>query len=185
MSFQIPLPTDPSASQVYPDWVKAHDPGAEPAALELFGEICEGAWAASAKPGAFLDTMAWRARRLPPAHLPWFWETVAHRLIRVHPRTAARAHTLARKAEREHQLPVDPDRHRANMLLHARSGALGGAELSGHQVWLASVLEPAAAHEEYVRVLTAWSAATGELPADLATRLRASARAAGREVGRG
>ncbi|GGT24651.1 MULTISPECIES: hypothetical protein [Streptomyces] len=179
MSLPIPLPSDPSTSQVYPDWVRAHDPGAEPAARALFDALCAGARAAHAKPGAFLDTMQRQARRLPPSHLPWFWEAVAHRLIPVHPRSAARAHTLARKAEHAHRLPADPDRHRANVLLHARHGALAAADLSGHQPWLAGVLEPAAAHEEYVRVLTAWPAASADLPADLATRVRASARAAG------
>ncbi|MHC6624867.1 hypothetical protein ACYTFC_01935 [Streptomyces globosus] len=179
MSHAIPLPSDPSSSQVYPDWVQAHDPGAEPAARALFDALCAGARAAHAKPGAFLDAMQWQARRLPPPHLPWFWETVAHRLIAVHPRSAARAHTLARKAEHAHRLPADPDRHRANVLLHARHGALAAADLSGHQQWLAAVLEPAAAHEEFARVLAAWPAASADLPADLAARVRASARAAG------
>ncbi|MCB5181566.1 hypothetical protein [Streptomyces antimicrobicus] len=179
MNFQIPLPSDPNTSMVYTDWVKVHDPGAEPAAVTLLDTVREGLRRAYEKPGAFLSAMERRARQLPPAHLPWFWETVAHRLFRVSPRTAARAFTLARKAEREHRLPVDADRHRAAVRLHVRAGALPTAELSAHQTWLASVLDPSAAHAEYVRLLTAWSAAGGELPSDLATRVRASARAAG------
>ncbi|RSS80016.1 hypothetical protein [Streptomyces sp. WAC06614] len=179
MNFQIPLPSDPSTSEVYTDWVKIHDPGAGPAALELLDAVREGARRAYEKPGAFLSAMQWRARRLPPAHLPWFWETVGHRLFRVHPRTAGRAFTLARKAEREHRLPVDTDRHRAAVRMFVRAGALATAELSAHQTWLADVRGPVAAHTEFVEVLADWTAAGGELPSDLATRLRASARAAG------
>ncbi|MGW7378353.1 hypothetical protein [Streptomyces sp. NPDC054794] len=46
-------------------------------------------------------------------------------------------YTLARKAERDHALPVK--------------------ELSEHQRRLTGGLIPAEAHEEYVRVLTAWA----------------------------
>ncbi|MGR4879468.1 hypothetical protein ACIPUC_08555 [Streptomyces sp. LARHCF249] len=119
------------------------------------------------------------ARQLPPRHLPWFWDTVAHRLISWDPKAAGRAYTQARTAEREHALPVDPAWRRENVLLLARAGALPAKELSGHQAWLAAQLDPADAHAQYVRVLTAWAASPGGLPADLARRVRASVRAAG------
>ncbi|MEU3315878.1 hypothetical protein ABZ743_24820 [Streptomyces sp. NPDC006662] len=179
MKIQIPLPADPHTSTVYTDWARAHDPAAQPAAVALFDEVGRTIHQAYDKPGRFVDGLERRVRELDPAHLPWFWDTVGHRLIGWHPRSAARAYSLARKAERTHRLPVDPDWHRANMLLFARAGALPAAELSGHQSWLATALEPAAAHEEYVRVLSAWAASPGELPADLARRVRLSARAAG------
>ncbi|MFE1789048.1 hypothetical protein ACFW7J_11755 [Streptomyces sp. NPDC059525] len=179
MKIQIPLPAGPHLSTVYTDWTRAHDPAAEPAAVELFDEVLSTIHRAYEKPGRFVDGLERRVRGLDPAHLPWFWDTVGHKLIAWHLRSAARAYALARKAERAHALPVDPDWHRANLLLFARAGALPGAELSGHQAWLAAALEPAAAHEEYVRVLRAWAASPGELPADLARRVRLSARAAG------
>ncbi|QES46705.1 hypothetical protein DEJ50_01385 [Streptomyces venezuelae] len=179
MTNRISLPSDPRTSAVYTDWVHAHDPGAGPAALGLLTDAGEALYRAYGKPGRFLDSMEWRARQLPPAHLPWFWDTMGHRLFSVHLRSAARAFGLARKAERTHQLPVDADWHRANVLLYARHGALPATELGGHQAWLAAELEPGAAHEEFVRLLGAWGASPGELPADLGRRVRASARAAG------
>ncbi|MEU3725856.1 hypothetical protein, partial [Streptomyces sp. NPDC031705] len=179
MKIQIPLPADPRTSTVYPDWARAHDPGAAAAALALFGEVLGSIHQAYEKPGRFVDGLERRVRELDPAHLPWFWDTVGHRLIGWHLRSAARAHALARTAERTHRLPVDPDWHRANVLLFARAGALPATGLSGHQAWLAGALEPGAAHEEYVRVLGAWAASPGELPADLARRVRLSARSAG------
>ncbi|MFD9405837.1 hypothetical protein ACFWBN_02270 [Streptomyces sp. NPDC059989] len=179
MNLPVPLPTDPGSSEAYADWARAHEPGAEAAALGLLAEARDRIHRAYPKAGRALDALAGLARRLPPAHLPWYWDTVAHRLTSWDPRTAGRAYTLARTAEREHALPVDPAWRRENVLLFARAGALPVKELSGHQAWLAGLLDPAEAHEEYVRVLTAWAGSPGELPADLARRVRASARAAG------
>lgn len=179
MNLPVPLPTDPSRSQAYADWAATYDPGAASAALGLLAEARDRMSRAYPKAGRALDDLAALARRLPPAHLPWYWDTVAQRLISWDLRTAGRAYTLARAAEREHALPVDPAWRRANVLLFAGAGALPVKELSGHQAWLAGELDPADAHEEYVRALTAWAASPGELPADLARRVRASARAAG------
>ncbi|MFD9455066.1 hypothetical protein ACFWBC_18520 [Streptomyces sp. NPDC059985] len=179
MKIRIPLPSPPRTSVVYTDWARAYDPAGEPAAVALLDEALGGFHVAHAKPGRFLDGLERRVRNLEPAHLPWFWDTIGHRLIAWHPRSAARAYALARTAERTHGLPVDPDHHRANLLLFAGSGALPAAELSGHQAWLTATLDGPAAHEEYVRVLTAWAASPAGLPADLARRVRLSARAAG------
>ncbi|MFF5706407.1 hypothetical protein ACFY7H_28570 [Streptomyces sp. NPDC012794] len=179
MKIQIPPPADPRTSTVYADWARAHDPAAGPAAAALLDEVGRTIHRAYEKPGRFVDGLERRVRELAPAHLPWFWDTVGHRLAAWHLRSAARAYALARKAEDTHRLPVDPDWHRANVLLYARAGALPTAALSAHQAWLAGALEPGAAHEEYVRVLHAWAASPGQLPADLARRVRLSARAAG------
>ncbi|MFD8851942.1 hypothetical protein, partial [Streptomyces sp. NPDC059604] len=92
---------------------------------------------------------------------------------------AARAYGTARAAERTHELPVDTDWRWANLQLFARFGALPATEISGAPAWLAGVFEPGDAHREFVRLLTVWSASPGELPADLARRVRGSARAAG------
>ncbi|MFZ3475042.1 hypothetical protein ACODT3_00780 [Streptomyces sp. 4.24] len=179
MNHAVPLPSDPSRSEAYADWARAHDQGAEDAARGLLADVRDRIHRAYPKAGRALDELAGLARPLPPAHLPWYWDTVAHRLASWDTRTAGRAYTLARTAEREHDLPVDPAWRRQNVLLLARSGALPVKELSGHQTWLAGESEPIAAHEEFVRVLAAWAASPGELPADLARRIRASARAAG------
>ncbi|MEU9254631.1 hypothetical protein AB0D66_22615 [Streptomyces sp. NPDC048270] len=179
MNLPVPLPSEPHRSEAYADWVRAHDPGAGAAAAGLLADVRERVSRAYPKAGRALDGMAHLSRGLPPAHLPWFWDTMAHRLASWAPKAAGRAYTLARAAEREHTLPVDPAWRRGNVLLLARSGALPAKELRGHQAWLAAELDPADAHAEYVRVLTAWAASPGEPPADLARRVRASARAAG------
>ncbi|MGW2485887.1 hypothetical protein ACWCV9_01540 [Streptomyces sp. NPDC001606] len=173
------LPTESHRSATYVLWVTSHDPGAASAAGALLDEVAAAVGSAYPKMGRCLETLRRRAGRLPAAHLPWFWDTVAHRLLGYPGRAAAKAYSLARKAEQEHALPVDPDWRRANALLCASRGGLPVKELSEHQRWLAGQLPPAEAHAEYVRVLTAWADSSGELPADLARRIRASARAAG------
>ncbi|MFI1280996.1 hypothetical protein ACH4U5_09585 [Streptomyces sp. NPDC020858] len=179
MNLAVPLPSDPSHSEAYADWARSHEPAAEDAARGLLTEVRDRISRAYPKAGRALDELAGLAHRLPAAHLPWYWDTVAHRFVSWDTRTAGRAYALARTAEREHDLPVDPAWRRQNVLFLARAGALPVKELSGHQAWLGAVLDPAAAHEEFVRVLAAWAASPGELPADLARRIRASARAAG------
>ncbi|WP_371679508.1 hypothetical protein [Streptomyces sp. NBC_01276] len=182
MKIQILSPADPHRSTVYPDWAAAHDPARAAEAAAVFAEALSTLHTAYEKPGRYVDGLERRVRALEPAHLPWFWDTVGHRLIPWHRRSAARAHALARKAEQTHRLPVDPDWHRANTLLFARAGALPATAIGTHQTWLAATLGPRAAHEEFVRFLEAWAASPGEPPADLARRLRLSVRAAGADT---
>ncbi|MGW7450040.1 hypothetical protein [Streptomyces sp. NPDC054787] len=179
MDFAVPLPSDPSRSEAYADWARSHGPAAEDAARGVLVDVRDRISLAYPKARRALEDLAGLAGRLPPAHLPWYWDTVAHRFVSWDTRTAGRAYALARAAEREHDLAVDPGWRRRNVLLLARAGALPVKELSGHQRWLAGVLDPVGAHQEYVEVLAAWAASPGELPADLARRVRASARAAG------
>ncbi|WP_328766969.1 hypothetical protein [Streptomyces sp. NBC_00286] len=175
----VTLPPTPNSLAPYVDWVLVHDAGAEPAARELMEVVESGLLRAYEKPGRFLDDMTWRARRLPPAHLPPFWDSLAHRMSLSFPKQASRAYALARKAEQDHALPVDMDRLRENALLFARAGALPAKELTAQQRRLAATLPPERAHQELVRLLEAWAASPGDLPADLAKLIRASARAAG------
>ncbi|MDX2915185.1 hypothetical protein [Streptomyces griseiscabiei] len=175
----VPLPAQPHTSTVYVDWARAHDPAAESVALDALETVRTRIGVAYEKPGRFLTEMERRARHLPTAHLPWFWDTVGHRLTRWSARYAGKAFALARKAERDHALPVDGEWYRANVLLFAGLGALPAKDLTDHQRWLAEALDPKEAHAEYVRVLTAWAASPGELPATLAGRVRASAKTAG------
>ncbi|MFE2411402.1 hypothetical protein ACFXDE_23945 [Kitasatospora sp. NPDC059408] len=170
---------DAYASTTYADWAAAHDPGAAAATREAVEEMNGQFNRYWEKPGGFVDLMARRARRLPPAHLPWFWDTVGHRLLRNGIRAAARGYVAARAAESAHGLPVDPGYRRANALLFAGCGALPAKELAAHQRFLAETLDPSAAHTALDELLTAWAASPAELPADLVRRARASAKAAG------
>ncbi|RAY12538.1 hypothetical protein DPM19_24550 [Actinomadura craniellae] len=173
------LPADPSSSALYLDWVRVHAPEWEKDAERLLDKVREGIGRAYSKPGRFIDDMKMHARQLPAEHLPWFWDTVGQRLTTRTPRPAGTAYGLAREAEREHRLPIDPDHHLANALRFARAGALAGKELRAHQQWLAGAFPAGRAHEEFLRFVRAWSASGAPPAADLHTRLRASARAAG------
>ncbi|MFD5975633.1 hypothetical protein [Streptomyces bacillaris] len=166
-------------STLYADWAAAHDPGAAGAARDLTTDMGSELARSWTKPGRFVDRMAARARQLPPAHLPWFWDTVGHRLIGYGSRPAGRAYGAARTAEAEHGLPVDPAYRRANALLFAAGGAMPAKEFGAHQRFLAETLEPAGAHTALEAFLTAWAGSSGDLPADLVRRVRASAKAAG------
>ncbi|MBD0844673.1 hypothetical protein [Streptomyces sp. TRM68416] len=175
----VPLLANHRVSETYADWARTQGPGVETdarATLERAGSSRHRAWE---KPGRFVDDAERLARGLPATHLPWFWDTIGHWMLETHRRSAARAYAQARAAERTHALPVDPHWRRANQLLFARFGALPAGELSAAAAWLAGVLEPDDAHHEFVRLLSAWAASPGELPADLARRVRDSARAAG------
>ncbi|MGW3327876.1 hypothetical protein [Streptomyces virginiae] len=167
------------ASTTYADWVAAHDPGATGVARDLVEDMHTELGRSRDKPGRFVDTMTARARRLPPAHLPWFWDTVGHRLIGHGSRPGGRAYAAARAAEAEHGLPVDPGYRRANALLFAAGGAMPAKEFGAHQRFLAETLDPAAAHTALEVFLTAWAGSRADLPADLVRRVRASAKAAG------
>ncbi|MFD5412128.1 hypothetical protein [Streptomyces nojiriensis] len=169
----------PHASTTYADWVAAHDPGAAGVARDLVEDMYGELGRSRDKPGRFVDTMTARARRLPPAHLPWFWDTVGHRLIGYGSRPGGRAYAAARAAEAEHGLPVDPGYRRANALLFAAGGAMPAKEFGAHQRFLAETLDPAAAHTALEAFLTAWAGSRADLPADLVRRVRASAKAAG------
>lgn len=175
----LPVTGRTHVSTTYADWVAAHDPDAAAAARDLtdaMGDELNRSWT---KPGAFVDAMAWRARQLPAAHLPWFWDTVGHRLIGYGSRPGGRAYVAARAAEAEHGLPVDPAYRRANGLLFATGGAMPAKEFGAHQRLLADTLEPVEAYAALGAFLTAWAGSKADLPADLVRRVRASAKAAG------
>ncbi|TDD65522.1 hypothetical protein, partial [Actinomadura rubrisoli] len=173
------LPTDPQASTLYLDWVREHDPAAEPDAEKALAALADGLGRAHRKPGRFLDDMKREARRLPDGHLPWFWDTVGHRLSGLAPRHAATAYADARDAEGRHGLPVDEGYRLDNTLLFARAGALGAKQVRAHQAWLAATYPPDRAHREFVRFVAAWGSGGAAPSADLHQRLRASAKAAG------
>ncbi|MGR4879469.1 hypothetical protein ACIPUC_08560 [Streptomyces sp. LARHCF249] len=39
MNLPVPLPSEPHRSEAYADWVRAHDPGAETAAVALLADV--------------------------------------------------------------------------------------------------------------------------------------------------
>ncbi|MDL4819368.1 hypothetical protein [Actinomadura opuntiae] len=173
------LPADPGQSTLYLDWVQETDPDAAPDAEKLFATVRTGLARAYERPGRFLDDMKREVRGLPAAHLPWFWDTVGHRLSRFAPRHAATAYADARDAEARHALPVDDQYRVDNALLFARAGAIGAARIRQHQEWLAATYPPDRAHREFARFVAAWGRGGAAPPADLHTRVRRSAKAAG------
>ncbi|MET9348389.1 hypothetical protein [Streptomyces termitum] len=170
----------PHASTTYADWADLHDPAAAPRAHELIDAMRTELARTWDKPGRFVDAMAVKARTLPPAHLPWFWDTVGHRLLGCGTRAGGRAYAAARAAETEHGLAADPAYRRANALLFAARGAMPVKEFGAHRSFLADTLEPVAAHTAFEEFLIAWAGSPADLPADLVRRVRASAKGAGR-----
>ncbi|MFB4301768.1 hypothetical protein [Actinomadura sp. NTSP31] len=173
------LPSDPLRSTLYLDWVQEADPDAAPDAEKLFATVKAGLVRAYERPGRFLDDMKRQVRGLPAAHLPWFWDTVGHRLIGRAPRHAATAYADARDAEARHALPVDDGYRVDNALLFARGGAIGATRIREHQEWLAATYPAGRAHREFARFVAAWGGSGAAPPADLHTRVRRSAKAAG------
>lgn len=180
-----------SGSTLYADWVRGAEPGAVAHAERVVAEIADGLRRGWEKPARYVGDIAASARGLPAGHLPWFWDTVAHRLAANadgsrlggrYRKAAGTAYSLARHAEREHNLPIDADFRVRNALLMARHGAIPVKELVPQQKWLAQVFPPGDAHTEFVRLLEAWSAGGGPLGADWHRRVRASAKAAGLPV---
>ncbi|POM27760.1 hypothetical protein BTM25_21790 [Actinomadura rubteroloni] len=172
----VPLPHDPRASTLYLDWAKAH--GHDHAAAERLVETLRtGAARVHRKPRRFVDELARETRGLPPDHVPWYWDTVGHRLLRAAPRAAGEAYVAARRAERDGALPVDPDFRLANAALFARHGALPAGEVRALRDWLAAAYPADRAHELFANLVLAWRKAPP--PAELPRLVRASARAAG------
>ncbi|MFF9424906.1 hypothetical protein [Streptomyces sp. NPDC014746] len=126
------LPTTGThVSTTYADRVAAHDPRAVDAARALVRDMRAELHRSWTRPGACVDAMGRRVRCLPPGRLPWFRDTVGHRLIGYGSRPGGRAYVAARAAEAQHGLPVDPAHRRANGLLFARGGAMAPAEGRG------------------------------------------------------
>jgi hypothetical protein len=171
--------TAPPSPTLYTDWVRTNDPGRTADARSIADDLAAAAPRALAKPGRLLDDLARRARSLPPAHRPPFWDTAGYHLLRYSRRHAALAYGHARAAETENGLAADSGHRIGVALLFARSGALAAKEIRAHQRWLAATYTPEAAHAEFVRFLGAWAEGGAAPSADLHTRVRASAQAAG------
>ncbi|MEU5855458.1 hypothetical protein ABZ799_09015 [Nocardiopsis dassonvillei] len=181
MPLPLPLPADPSSSTLLLDRARAQDPGLQRQALDLLDAVQARLALRHRARGRLMSDLADRfaSSGLPEAYLPWFWDTVGHRLAGPDRKRAGSAFTRAREAEAAHALPLDPHHTVENALLFARHGALTAKELGAHRARLAALLPPREAHREFLRFLDSWTAGGAPVPAGLPSRLRASARAAG------
>ncbi|MER7999550.1 hypothetical protein [Streptomyces sp. NPDC095613] len=182
------LSLTPGQPDLYLAWLRGSRPyppgeqaAAESAAEELMAYVRDE-WAPKRKvPDRsqvkyFADLDA-RVRDLPPSHLPYFWDAISHRYENWH---ATGAYRRARAAEREHHLPVDADYLVANALFLTGRAGMWGDEQATHLRWLQEAFEPARAHAETVRFLTATAAHNYlEPPENLAGLIRDCAGAAG------
>ncbi|MEV6098448.1 hypothetical protein [Nocardia sp. NPDC051981] len=184
----ILLPSDPSTSTVYSDWVRACDPDALAAAETLVVELGKD-FRPGMPPGRFVDGVRFRTLRLPETHEPWVWDMVGHWLsARADESTgwgsrcrkaASASYLRARTVERQRSLPVQADYQRENALLFARAGTLPAKEIVAQQQWLSTVGSAAEAHHQFVRLLVACAQGGVTLGPELRGRVRASAKAAG------
>ncbi|WP_017557070.1 hypothetical protein [Nocardiopsis baichengensis] len=174
-----PLPSNLHASTLYLDWVKAHDPSRveqADALITRMGSEIRGSWS---RPKAAISAVARLCRDLPAEHLPRFWETVGHRMLRDAPQQAGTAYSKARDAEKRNGLTIDPAQLADSAALFARYGGLPAKELSAVQKRLAADVPGSEAHALFVRILEAWAHGGAAPPADLRTRIRASVKSAG------
>ena len=178
---RLPLPSNPTASTLHLDWTRANDPGREQQVLDLLDVAGKRLDRRLRDRGELLDDLSRGFARaaLPEAHLPWYWDTVGHRMAVHEAKRAGAAYRLAREAEAHHGLPVDRDHAVGNALLFARHGALAAKELVPHQQRLAALLPAREAHQEFTRFLEAWAGGPAPLPTGVPTRLRASLRSVG------
>ncbi|MDA2812108.1 hypothetical protein O4J56_15800 [Nocardiopsis sp. RSe5-2] len=174
-----PHPSNPHESTSYLDWVKAHDPSRAEQADTLITRMGSEIRRSWAKPKAAISALERLTRGLPAEHLPRFWETVGHRMLRDAPQQAGSAYSKARAAERSNGHSSSPERLADSAALFARYGGLPAKELSAVQKLLAAELPGDRAHALFVRILEAWAHGGAAPPADLRTRVRASVKAAG------
>ncbi|MEU3019729.1 hypothetical protein ABZ635_20310 [Nocardiopsis sp. NPDC007018] len=163
----LPLPSDPSSSTLYLDWVRSHSPEHEPQARRLLDRFTEQLRTSPHDTGYLQGYMdSWlRETGLPTEHRPWLADTVAHRLLRHRgghadgqaARHAAAAYLRARELESRHGLTRDPHHVAENALLFARHGVLPASEVRAHRDRLAEHRTPEEAHREFVRFLDAWA----------------------------
>ncbi|MFE3457013.1 hypothetical protein ACFXKD_05660 [Nocardiopsis aegyptia] len=178
---RLPLPSNPHASTLHLDWTRAHDPAREPQVRDLLDAVGTRLDRRLRHPGRLLPDLSrgFTSAALPEAHLPWYWDTVGHRLAVHEAKRASTAYRLAREAEDIHGLPVDPGHAVDNARLFARHGALAAKELVAHQHRLSALLTAQEAHREFVRFLEAWAGGPAPIPAGLPARLRTSLKSVG------
>ncbi|GAA5052079.1 hypothetical protein HNP84_001577 [Thermocatellispora tengchongensis] len=164
----------------YPEWALRHDPDRAERALAAAPAMARAARLAGSRPGTAASAYAGIAARLPPAHLPAFWEQAGRHFIQARqPAHAGLMFARAREAEQAHRLPVDEAARRAAYLEFSLAGALPAKAVTAYAADLAARYHPGRAREELLAL--AVRRTLGGLPpwADLPRQLRTLARAAG------
>ncbi len=174
-------PDDPD---LYVRWTRLTQPHSpeERAEAERLMAYVRGQWLPAAKipdreQVRYFQELDARADRLPPEHLPYFWDGVSHLLSGWH---STGAYRRARQAEAAHGLPVDADHLVANALLLTRRVGLGAGEQDRHLRWLRQALPADRAHRETARFVEETAAHNYlQPPETLPELIRATAGAAG------
>jgi hypothetical protein len=178
---RLPLPSNPRASTLHLDWTRAHDPAREQQVRDLLDAVDQRLARRLRDRGRLVRDLShgFASAALPESHLPWYWDTVGHRMAVHEAKHAGTAYRLARDAEAVHGLPPDPGHAVDNALLFARHGALAAQELVAHQHRLTELLPAQEAHREFLRFLEAWAGGPAPIPTGLPARLRTSLRSVG------
>lgn len=137
----------------FPAWALINDPTNSSYALELVRELELAALKAKRVPGYAkedLERLGQEIALKAPHFLPTFFEEAGRRYIRINNKlTAMKFFSMARAAERKHQLTVDEGRNRDVFLEFALSGALGVGTLSNEAQELPLRVGPAQAFSQF------------------------------------
>ncbi|GAA2725053.1 DNA-binding protein [Actinocorallia aurantiaca] len=167
----------------FPEWVLVHHPEDGHHALAVIPEMKKIDQRAKSKPKAALDAFHALAGRLAssvPHLLPTYYERAARTFLGIENVVyATQMFTHARKAEAEHGLPIDDERHDAVFLEFALAGALPVKALSGYAKELAARVSAEEALRRFTRLCVRRTASGLPPSAQMATELRRMAKAAG------
>ncbi|MEO3788223.1 DNA-binding protein [Actinocorallia sp. B10E7] len=167
----------------FPEWVLVHHPDDGHHALAVMPEMKKIEQRAKNKPKAALDAFHALAGRLAssvPHLLPTYYERAARAFLAIENAVyATQMFTHARKAEAEHGLPIDDERHDAVFLEFALAGALPVKALSGYAKELAARVSAEEALRRFTRLCVRRTASGLPPSAQMAVELRRLARAAG------
>ncbi|WP_296138554.1 hypothetical protein [uncultured Tessaracoccus sp.] len=140
----------------FPAWPILNDPANARHALNLVGEMRSIARRVGTSPGPARDAflaLASRLQEAAPHFVPTLLEEAARAFLDVDNRhMALRLFGQARQVEREHNVPVDEERHRAVLLEFALAGALGAKELRAEARAVAERLAPEEALSSFVEL---------------------------------
>src|SRR6266508_2994868 len=140
-----------------------NDPARAGQALAVVKDMERAAHLARTKPGHAKDRYEALARRLPPAHLPSFWEQAGRAFLSTDRRRyAGMMFEKAREAERVYALATDQADRREAFLGFALAGALPAKPLASTPADLRRHHSPEEAYEAFLEL--ALARARGGLP---------------------
>ncbi len=158
-----PLARAPRRALGFPSWVLVNDPARAGQALAVVKDMERAAHLARTKPGHAKDRYEALARRLPPAHLPSFWEQAGRAFLSTDRRRyAGMMFEKAREAERVYALATDQADRREAFLEFALAGALPAKSLASTPADLRRHHSPEEAYEAFLEL--ALARARGGLP---------------------